>query len=188
MIYCGDTIALNSIIEAVYLSEDVSVKVAESNIYVNPENPTYIINKVVIINFANYPLDKIKILLRNRCKVISRINLDYSVSNNEVEFQPYILRPCFDVMWNGKSYCINNISELEDIMSDNNNCWDVDFPDYRIFFPKLIVNDDSIKSYLCDKYGNLTGIGWLLQQVGVNISKDTMFNDLDIIKTKKLGF
>ena len=39
-----------------------------------------------------------------------------------------------------------------------------------------------------DSEGNLTSIGWAMQQVGLNIRTDTIFKDLDILKTKKTLF
>ena len=42
------------------------------------------------------------------------------------------------------------------------------------------------RTELIDTKGNLTTLGWLLQQVGINVDQETKYKDLDLIKTKKL--
>jgi len=38
-----------------------------------------------------------------------------------------------------------------------------------------------------DSYGNLTVLGWALQQVGINLVSGA-FTDLDIVKTEKIMY
>ena len=181
MIYF-DKISLPVIVEAVYLEEEFDTSVS-SNIHINPENPTYLIGKTVIINTPNYSIEKINILKKNRCKIISRVNI-FSDSNNSIEISPYILRPCFNVLWNGQEIEINDWDNfLEEGCGDS---WLFKLPQYELYFPK-IIGGKCIETEPCtDGGGNLTWLGWLLQQVGVNIREDTVFLDLDLLKTKKM--
>lgn len=167
MVYFSD---LNSVIESIYLSETLGEKIGTCNIFINPENISYLIGKVVIINKLDYPENNIIKLISNRCKVISRIYINME----EVSFQPYILYPEFNIMWNG---C--EVDLISDILS---NC-SFDLKKLKLFFPKV-----KSKAYRIDDKGNLTALGWALQQVGVNIIKDTPFIDLDILKIKKMQF
>lgn len=97
-VYYGN--GLDAFIEAIYLQEEIDPSVG-SLIHVNPKNPTYITGKIVIINTADYSMDKIMTLVRNKCKVISRTSEPGECQG--VEVCPYILRPCFDVIWNGRT-------------------------------------------------------------------------------------
>jgi hypothetical protein len=55
--------------------------------------------------------------------------------------------------------------------------------DYVLHFPRIHSRKGTT-----DEEGNLTALGWVLQQVGVNIKEDTPFVNLDIIKTGKVVF
>lgn len=176
-IYYGN--GLDAFVESIYLQEEIDPSVS-SMIHVNPNNPTYIIGKIVIINTADYSMDKIKTLEKNKCKVISRVYFD----SEGVEVCPYILRPCFDIMWNGKSGKVDNLEKLlENEIEDLE--WTMNFSEYKLYFPKIIYPK---KLNTVDSYGNLTYLGWISQQVGENIVDNTSFRDLDLIKTKKLDF
>ena len=179
-VYYGN--GLDAFIEAIYLQEEIDPSVG-SLIHVNPKNPTYITGKIVIINTADYSMDKIMTLVRNKCKVISRTSEPGECQG--VEVCPYILRPCFDVIWNGRTKKINTHPELDKFLEGNEDEWSMIFPDYKLYFPKLTIWD---KKIVVDEYGNLTGLGWILQQTGVNLIEGTPFNDLDLVKTKKLDF
>jgi hypothetical protein len=177
-VYYGN--GLDAFIEAIYLQEEIDPSVG-SLIHVNPKNPTYITGKIVIINTADYSMDKIMTLVRNKCKVISRTSEPGECQG--VEVCPYILRPCFDVIWNGRMKEINTHAELDKFLEGDEDEWSMTFPDYKLYFPKLTIWD---KKIVVDEYGNLTGLGWILQQTGVNLIEGTPFNDLDLVKTKSL--
>lgn len=175
---------VDSIIECEYLSENLSNKVAGCNIFVNPDNVKFLIGKIVIINSAEYDYGKyVPTLLDNNCKIISRIEL--SDFKEYISFEPYILKICPDVLWNGKLADDSEYSSLNSIL-DEELC-DFDLSSYLLYFPKVdISKKEKVKT--TDKNGNLTGFGWVLQQVGVNIKTDTVFTNLDLIKSGKIVF
>lgn len=167
---------LNSIIESIYLNEEISSKPGNSTIFINPGNVKYIIGKIVIISSIDYPSEKIEKLISNNCKIISRI----STENPRVELAPYILRLDFNIMWNGRT--INNFETMNKILEDDDCSFDIGSG--ILYFPKLSY----IPQEAMDNLGNLSSLGWVLQQVGVNVKEDTPFKNLDILKTKKIVF
>ena len=54
---------------------------------------------------------------------------------------------------------------------------------YKLYFPKIY--EITSENRVMDDYGNLSCLGWVLHQVGMNLDKNTRFFDLDVIKTKK---
>lgn len=168
MVYFSD---IYSIIECIYLSESLGEKVGQCDIFINPDSISYIVGKTVIINKVGYPDSNIEGLLSNRCKVISRVYIEEL--RDHLLYQPYILTPNFNIMWNGIS-----IDSMTDLLK---NCI-FDKDELKLYFPKI-----KLRSFREDERGNLTAIGWALHQVGVNI-KDSPFKDLDVIKTKKMLF
>jgi hypothetical protein len=170
---------LDSIIETIYLGYDFDEKISNSDIIVNPGKTTYITsNKVVIINDPTYPIDKVEALKRNGCKIISRINTKIE----GVIVEPYILRPNFSIVWNGdelESPNYGNILESTMLVRGHG------VNDHKLLFPK-IYGPTWIPAIDLD--GNLTCLGWALQQVGINLKKDTPFKDLDVTKTLKQRF
>lgn len=169
MIYFDNNIA--ELIEAVYLSDGITDKMPECNIYVNPDNVKYLVGKVIIINVPDYSLEKINQMKLNGCKIITR----YWYSD-EFNYEPYILRINSGINWNGM--IIETLSGYEDcnvVLDDSGKV--------NLYFPK-------IKKYeltdVLDVKGNLSSLGWALQQVGLNIIESTYFSDLDLIKTNKI--
>ena len=164
---------LESVIESVYLNDPVSDKVGECKVLVNPENIKYLTGRTIILTGNKpYPEEKITKLLDNGCKIISRVYTE----NPNIEVQPYILRLCFDIMWNGR--VINSCLDVPDLFNSEEILYKsgvLYFP--KIYDPRILVQDN---------YGNLNCIGWALQQVGINIKKDTPFTNLDILKTGKI--
>ena len=124
---------LESIIECIYLEDSISSRPNTCDIFVNPENITYMMGRTVIINSCEYPEDNIRTLVNNRCRVISRVY--FGVPG--IEVRPYILKLNDRIIWK------------------------------------------------VDDYGNLSCLGWVLQQVGINVKTDTPFVNLDVIKTQK---
>lgn len=181
VIYCDQYFSKDlfyPIIEAAYLGYEIDTSLSKCSVFVNPDNTTYILHKVVIISNPSYPSSKILELLNNNCRIISRIKVDLPHVLN----QPYILRPAMNVMWNG-SYISESDLDLEGddhlIVSGN-----VRLDDGVLYFPK-IKNPSS--SLLMDEHGNLTALGWVQQQVGLNIDLKTPYQNLDILKLSK-GF
>jgi len=163
---------LEAVIESIYLEDTLSGKIGECNVFVNPESIKYITSKTVIISIPGYDEDKIKTLISNGCKIVSRVFYD----NPDIEVQPYILRLNNNIMWNGKTiYSYGGSRNLIDSGL-------AEYSGDSLYFPKIY--DPSAETM--DAFGNLTSIGWALQQVGVNIKTNTCFTNLDIIKTGKV--
>ena len=122
-------------------------------------------------------MENIQTLVNNGCHVISRVFFD----NPGVEIRPYILRICPEVMWNGRvikePICLNEVLE--------GGFCELDTNEFRLYFPKLYNCSDRKTT---DDYKNLTVLGWVLQQVGINICTRTPLTDLDLIKTQKIEF
>lgn len=170
---------LESIVECIYLNEELDNKVSSCDVFVNPENIKYLTGKTIIINVENYSRDNIDTLLKNGCRVISRTYSD----QEGVEVRPYILRVNSNIQWNGR--VIKDFENFTDLLSETNDC-EFSIDDYILYFPKI----ESVKSgdrRAMDSYGNLTGLGWALQQVGINLVSGA-FTDLDIVKTKKIMY
>lgn len=167
---------LSSVIECIYLGETLNNRSNSCDIYVNPEAIKYLTGKTIIINDIDYPEEKINTLISNGCKIISRVFID----NPDIEVRPYILKLCFDIKWNGR--VLDKFITLNSIF-ENGLC-DFDIDEYQLYFPKISVQD--IKHKVKDKFNNLTALGWVLQQVGINIITDTSFCNMDIIKTGKV--
>lgn len=170
---------LESVVECIYLNDELDNKVSSCNVFVNPDNIKYLTGKTVIINVGDYPKEKIEQLLKNGCKVISRICCDIE----GVEVRPYILRINPNVKWNGR--VVKDYSNFTDLLDETNDC-EFSVDDYVLYFPKISsigIGD----SRAMDSYGNLTAVGWVLQQVGVNLVGG-VFTDLDIVKTEKIMY
>lgn len=164
---------IESIIESVYLNDKLSDKVGECKVLVNPENIKYLTGRTIILTGNKpYSEEKISRLYENGCKIISRTYID----NPNVEVQPYILRLCFEVMWNGR--IIRSCLDISDLLDSK----DIVYKSGILYFPKIYDPGISVQ----DEFGNLNCIGWALQQVGINIKEDTPFINLDILKTGKI--
>ena len=172
MIYLN---SLEAIIESVYLEDSLSGKIGECNVFVNPDNIKYITSKTIIISIPDYDTEKIKELLGNGCKIISRVYYDMP----EIEISPYILRVNFGMMWNGK--VIKESYQGSRNLIDTNSV-EYDSESETLYFPQ-IYNPAIVAT---DRWDNLTSMGWALQQVGVNVKTDTPFINLDILKTGKM--
>ena len=181
---------LDSIIESLYLEEDLGDKIGSSKIFINPVNISYLTGKVIIINQLRYPQDSVATLINNGNKVISRIK--FTEINKGIDFEPYILRPTFDLVWGGdeveiREEEVKNLGITEKLLDRILESCSYVSERHKLFFPKLVGS--GVKFIATDEEENLTSIGYALQQVGVNIKKaDTPFLDMDILKTKKLSF
>ena len=175
---------IESWIEAVYLGEPVTDRTGKSDIQVNPKVPKYVVGKTIIINRPDYSSLDLDILKENRNNIISRVRLPIMTGIN---FQPYIMRVDFKIIWNGDVInCPTDLSDNEDALGEwlmeSIGMTSTDRP-AEISFPKIL---GCKKNILQDLSGNLTALGWALHQVGVNIKEDTKFIDLDLLKTKKI--
>lgn len=172
---------LESIIECIYLNEELDNKISTCEVFVNPSDVKYVVGKTVIINVLGYPKNMVDALLKNNCRIISRV---YDIENEKIEVRPYILRLNTNIQWNGR--LVEDYGDNLTDLLERNEC-DFSIDDYMLYFPK-IKSLDKGNSKTMDLYGNLTAVGWALQQVGVNLSSNSTFTDLDIVKTKKLFF
>lgn len=165
---------VDSIIECAYLRDIPSENIKESGIFVNPTSITYLTGKTVVITSPSYPLSAISLLLQHRNSVVSRVALE---NMDGVILNPYICRPEWGMMWNGE-IIKENIDNIEDILD---HC-SFSTEDMICYFPKIL----STSIPLLDDLGNLTGLGYALHQVGQCIDPKLVFQDLDVLKTKKI--
>lgn len=149
---------LPSILESLYLNLPITELPRDYTISINPEKVSYVIRKTIIINDHNYPLEHLKILLDNGCRIISRIKLDLDLN---YEYSPYLFRYCPRILWNG---------EFGDSWSYNN----------RI----LYAAKPPLENIWRGSLGETDYLGFIAHQVGVNIYPGP-YQDLDLVKTKK---
>lgn len=160
---------LDSIIESLYLRDDLTSNSKKSDILVNPVS-SYVIGKTIIISLKRYPKSRIDELLDNKNTVISRFN----VGDDRVIVDPYELRMNESIMPLGKKVNIIN-EEMYDKVS---HIFDSD--NRILYYPKPMK---------CMDYhvnGKLTSLGYLAYQLGYSIDdvSDTEFKYLDVIKMK----
>ena len=167
---------LDTVIESIYLDDELGNKIGECSVFINPDNTKYLIGRTVILNSTIYLESKIKELLDNGNQVISRLNLGI----DGILYQPYLLRISEKIQYSGKEVYKANDYTAKDILQ---NYCNLDPETGTLYFPKLY----NLPKYLLqDNFGNLSGLGWACQQVGINIKEDTVFKNLDVIKLKKL--
>ena len=169
---------LDSVIESIYLGEDLGNKVGECDIFVNPERVSYIADRVVIISSPSYPESSIETLLINGNKVISRVRVNKNSeitdeTTRSVLFQPYIMRVSGNIIFSGL------VVPYSDSLLRDYCTYDPDL--CSLYFPKLSGKMPD----LMDDLGNLSYLGWALHQVGQNTG-ESCFKDLDIVKLKKI--
>lgn len=171
---------VESYIESIYLEEPVNSKMGACNIFVNPMEVSYIINKTIIINRLDYPLENIYKMLERRNHIISRVQLSDKSLVGRVHFEPYIMRVNYSLCWNGDVLSFPGVDIVKwleegqlDMMPDTDKV--------SMFFPKL---EGLSKCVVMDSLGNLTSIGWALHQVGINLGKTYL--DMDLLKTNKV--
>lgn len=178
--------SIEALIESVYLEQKVCRKIGESLIHVNPTGSiSYIVGKTCILNNTITTESEIKTLRDNGNKIISRINRPGLM---EGELFPYITRVSFKAMWNGETItCPNDIKG--DLVAIGKWLWEDNdlssYPASTLYFPKIINIDRKV---LVDQDDNLSALGWILHQVGINLDNKTDYIDLDLLKTKKLGW
>ena len=171
---------LDSVIESIYLDDELGNKVGDCSVFINPENTRYLIGKVVIINSLSYPSSKVIELLDNGNTVVRRIKPEDAELEDGVLLQPYILRYNGKIQYSGKE--IRESEELSNLDILRDYC-SLDSETGVLYFPKLL---NPGYSRVLDREGNLSSLGWALQEIGVNIKKDTRFRNLDILKLKKI--
>lgn len=176
---------IDSFIEAAYLNSPVVTKGPERFIYVNPDHYRYLVGNIVVISDPTFNLDIIRWMLDNGIKVISRINFP---EISDLIIEPYIPRIEFKVMWNGDVIDVSGkdlrYEDIIDTLTQSSEVEDTDTGEpMKVFLPKIkgIRND-----FLFDSEKNLTGLGWGMYQVGINVRKDLKYQDLDLYKTKKV--
>jgi len=183
MIYLDDSIenTLYCISEGMYLGEKFSDRFGNSDILINPLSIKYVTGKCIIINQPNYPKENIDILRSNGGNtIISRVKLDYMPE--DVEFDPYEIQVELSVMWNGMYICVNNL-DINEITQKLENSIIFSEDRTELYFPKLLnIKEELIR----DSEGNITALGWLLHQVGINTAKNSVFQDLDALKIQKI--
>lgn len=159
---------LDSVIESLYLEEELTDKNRDTNILVNPVDVTYKFGKTVIINHKYYQTDKLLKLVRNKNKVYSRV--DYGIDG--VKYCPYNHRINFNIIPSGE--VVNLVNEY--------NYHEVDhyykngilyYPTPRIYYDYYVGKD-------------MTALGYLLVQLGCDVSEvnDSMTMNYDVIKLR----
>ena len=163
MIYLS---GLDSIIESIYLSDLISTQIGKAQIFVNPNQR------------LKYLTDYINQLVDGGNKVISRVYFN----TDKVEIQPYIIRINDKIRFNGREIAEDSIEKIDDILLKGYG--EYDEKEKRLYFPKIKIMDKETEPYM-DQYNNLTGLGWALHQVGVNMKEGPLVN-LDLLKLKKV--
>lgn len=192
-IHLDDNNLLDSIIEGIYLGLEFSPNLPVDGYCVIPnkkEKPgMYHNNKKVIITRSNCCSKEVLDFITdpdNSNIVFSRIT-GFSEMYPRIKFLPYILVPNFNIVWNGLEVTeLEFLEEVEDYKCIYNWGNIRFYEDKNILSLPKIINPS--KELVMDSEGNLTSIGWAMQQVGLNIRTDTIFKDLDILKTKKTLF
>jgi hypothetical protein len=159
---------LDSVIESIYLEEKLTDLNRSTNILINPIDVTYVSGRIVIINHKSYPVHKLMKLIENKNEVYSRVNFNIEGIN----FKPYILRINDSIIPSG---------EIIDISSEDlYDKVDHKFKNGILYYPTPKYYYD----YHLD--GNLTVLGYLLYQIGINLEilDDSIQKDLNIIKLK----
>lgn len=159
---------LDSIIESLYLREELTCSVKLNNLLVNPVS-SYLSRKTVIISRKNYPIEYIRELLDNKNTVISR----FKVNDERVIVDPYELRMNENILPLGKKVNLIN----EEMYDKVNHIFDTE--ENKLYYPKPLRCMDYIAN------GDLTVIGYLAYQLGCKLNeynKPIQFDHLDIIK------
>lgn len=159
---------LDSVIESLYLDEQLTDMNRDTNILVNPVDVTYKFGKTVIINHKYYQTDKLLKLVSNKNKVYSRIN--YGIDG--VKYCPYNHRINFKVVPSGEE--VNLINEF------NYNEVDHYYKNGILYYPT--------PKFYYDYYMNddMTVLGYLLIQLGCDVSEvnESMNKNYDVIKLR----
>lgn len=160
---------LDSIIESLYLRDDLTSNSKKSDVLVNPVS-SYVIGKTIIINLKGYPRTRLDELIDNQNTVISRFDLN----DDRVIVDPYELRMNDSIHPLGTKVNVIN----EEMYDKVNHIYDSN--ERVLYYPKPMKCMD----YHVD--GNLTLLGYLAYQLGYPIDDvtDTEFKYLDVIKMK----
>lgn len=178
MIYYSNS--LDAVIESIYLGEGLEDSLGRCNIIVNPVNLNYMSGKIAIINDYNYSWNSVSQLVETGSKVISRVHTNIP----GVNYQPYILRVNQRIRWNGEILDLRGkkykTQEILSLLCGEDQKFKYDVEKQELYFPKILTETGTK-----DSLGDLSCLGWALQQVGINIKTDTKFTDLDVVKTMK---
>ena len=169
---------LDSIIESIYLGDLLSTTLGKSQIFINPDQIKYVTNKTIIITKTDYPFVNLLQLVDNGNKVISRVFFNF----DKIEIQPYIIRINDKVQFNGRYVDEEKLNKADDLLIKGYG--EYDESEHRLYLPKINMINSSSGLYM-DQYNNLTGLGWAMQQVGINL-KEGPFTNLDVLKLKKV--
>lgn len=156
---------LDSVIESLYLKEELSSKMRDCNIVVNPTS-SFVANKTVVINSKYYPTEYIDELIENRNTVISRINMH----DDRIILDPYELRINDNIRPLG-----NPVSVVNEYLYEN---IDHHFTNGILYYPKPLAYYD----YMSGR--NLTVLGYLLYQLGCRMNEVPEYVEFDVIKSR----
>lgn len=159
---------LDSVIESLYLKERLTNQSKSGNILINPVNVTYTTGKTIVINHKYYPLDWIKQLVKNRNKVITRLNFNIPGSI----FDPYILRINDNILSSGEYVDLIGEGFYQEV--------EYKFDGTKLYYP---IPRSFYDHHLGD---SLTALGYLSFQLGCDISDvcDSLYKNLNVIKLK----
>lgn len=192
-IHLDENNLLDSIIEGIYLGLDFNLNLPANGYCVIPNKKersgVYHNNKKIIITRHNCCSKNVLDFIadpENHNLIFSRV-VGFSEIYPNIKFVPYILVPNFNIIWNGLEITEEEfLKEVEEFVCIYNWGHIRFYEDKNILSLPKIINPS--KELVMDKEGNLTSIGWAMQQIGLNIKTDTIFKDLDILKTKKTLF
>ena len=169
MVYFGFDF-LAEIVEKFYLSKELTERMSEATVIVNPRDTKYIFGKTVIVNKLGIDPGLLQKLSEHNT-IIYRVKEETMYG----EYHPYLDKYIPEIVWSGIILpSISGYSELTDwyIYSDN-----------FVSLPKITKPPLQIK----DSEGNLDYLGFILYQTGsINFPKGSIFSDLDVVKTGKV--
>ena len=149
---------IQSILESIYLSEELTTKLQGISIEVNPETLKFLSGKTVIINSRDYVLGTERGYANT---IISRVS-----EGPGIIYVPYLPRVLPKIRWSGMIVGTRE-EALESYFYDSG----------YLYFPK-------IQGYFSESQDNLDFLGYIQYQIGYNFYEDSPFKDLDILKCR----
>lgn len=172
MVYNGFDF-LPEYLEALYLGKDLTNRLSQATIVVNPLTDHYIYGKTIIINRPGLPKEYLEKLSKNNT-IIYRIHEDVMYG----ELRPYFPKMIRSISWAGYSIPTVSLQSAQEL------------PDY--FCSPSHINYPSVEEIpvdeVLDEEGNLNYLGYLLYQIGsFEWPTETEYSDLDLMKVGKLN-
>lgn len=160
---------LDSVLESIYTDNQLTERMSNVDILVNPESITYLTGKICILTKKHKNLD---LLGRNGNTIITRVRCNEGPG---IIYDPYIPKVFSRIVWNGdyvRALTKGTYDKIE--FSYNTYTGILSYPKPREYFQER------------EETGELNSFGYLLYQLGENLFQDSVFQDIDLIKIGKL--